>query len=161
MKTNTKFGLALMAPLLFMAPTMGSAAALTVQTEANASNASAGEAGADIGSSALISVVVNNAATGAPVSNLGATVGDGISEITLPAGWTLFSNLNVPPGGCLLTPTQFYNWGNGSYNIRVVPFLGNPACSWSTGNYHYVVGIQTGAGRGVVKGSGLGVLSVP
>jgi len=157
--TIMKSFVALCAVFMFMIPSVGTAVPITVQTEANAGNASAGESGANIGSSALISVVVTEA-TGASSANLGESVGDGTGEISLPAGWTLFSNLSVPPGGCLLTPTEFHNWGNGSYNIRVVPFLGNAFCSWLLGDYHYVVTINKNVGSRVVRGSGLGVLTI-
>ncbi len=105
-----KFLFVLSALFTFMVPgiVMAGNSLLTVQTEGNASNASAGESGAAISSSALISVVVTNT-LGAPVSNLGSFTGDGTSEIELPDGWTLSSGFNVPPGGCLMTPTQFYN----------------------------------------------------
>jgi len=161
MKTNSKTLGFLLAPLMLLAPAIGSAGALNVQTAGNVSNAAAGEAGADVSSSALISVVVTNASTGAPMTSLGASIGDGTSEITLPTSWTLFSNLNVPPGGCLLTPTQFYNWGNGAYNIRVVPFLGNASCHWSSGDYHYVVSVNNVGRSATNKGSGLGVINIP
>jgi hypothetical protein len=140
-------------------PSLGEAAGVTVQTAGNKSNAAVGESGATIGSSALITVVVTKTSTGLPVTTLGADVGDGTSGITLPAGWTLFTNANVPPGGCLMSPTEFTNWGNGTYSIRVVPFLPGPDCTWLSGDYHYVVTIDT-AGPSL-KGSGLGVLSIP
>lgn len=146
--------------LILFIPGIATADPVVIQTAANASNASSGESGASISSSALISVLVTNEA-GTPLANLGASVGDGSAQITLPAGWTLFSNLNAPPGGCLLTPTEFHNWGNGSYNIRVVPFLNNPSCSWLAGDYHYVVTIKRLVNRlTLYKGSSLGVLTI-
>lgn len=128
-----------------------------VQTAGNAGNARAGEKGASVASSALLSVVVSRK-NGRPATNLGANVGNGTSGITLPARWGLFSNLNVPPGGCLLSPTQFYNWGNGAYNIRVVPFLNTPTCKWLSGDYHYVVQVKNNNGQ--VIGLGLGTLTI-
>ena len=136
---------------------VGCSRALTVQTEANRSNASAGEAGASIGSSALISVQVNRAASGAPVDGLGTTTGDGSAEVSLPTSWSLRQGFNVPPGGCLMTPTQFVNQGRGTYTIRVVPFLTNTTCKWLSGDYHFVMHVTDGN----VTGSGLGALTIP
>ncbi|MBF8275632.1 MAG: hypothetical protein HW390_705 [Candidatus Brocadiaceae bacterium] len=163
MKANSnvvKFLFVLSALFTFMVPgiVMAGNSLLTVQTEGNASNASAGESGAAISSSALISVVVTNS-LGAPVSNLGSSTGDGTSEIELPDGWTLSSGFNVPPGGCLMTPTQFYNAGDGIYTIRVVPFVDNQSCTWLEGDYHYAVALSTKGGK-PYKGSGLGVLTI-
>jgi hypothetical protein len=132
-----------------------SAAPLAVESKGNASNAQPGEFGANIASSALITVLVNDPATGLPVVGLGANVGNGTAAIALPAGWSLFTNAAVPPGGALMTPTQFYNWGNGVYSIRVVPFTGNPAAKWLAGDYHYVVRVS-----GANNGSSLGVLTI-
>jgi hypothetical protein len=132
-----------------------SAAPLAVETKANTSNAQAGESGANVAASALITVLVKNPATGLPVANLGANVGNGTAAIALPAGWSLFTNAAVPPGGSILTPTQFYNWGNGVYSIRVVPFTGNPLAKWLVGDYHYVARIS-----GANNGSALGVLTI-
>lgn len=162
-----KFLFVLSALFTFMIPgiVMADDSLLTVQTEGNASNASAGESGAAISSSALISVVVTNS-QGAPVSNLGSSTGDGTSEIELPDGWTLSSDFNVPPGGCLMTPTQFNNDGDGIYTIRVVPFVDNQSCTWLAGDYHYAVSIERrerereSSSKKPFKGSGLGVLTI-
>lgn len=123
---------------------------VTVQTEATASNAAAGESGATIAASALIDVVVTGA-DGKPVSNLGANVGTGTSTITLPSGWTLRTP-TVPPGGCGLSPTQFVNQGNGLYAIRVVPPVSNPSCRWLIGDYLYNVQVSTPVQDGSVLG---------
>ncbi|MEK7732653.1 MAG: hypothetical protein AAB318_00440 [Planctomycetota bacterium] len=69
------------------------------------------------------------------------------------------SGFNVPPGGCLMTPTQFYNAGDGIYTIRVVPFVDNQSCTWLAGDYHYAVALSTKGGK-PYKGSGLGVLTI-
>lgn len=132
-----------------------SAAPLALESKGNASNAQPGESGANVAASALITVVVNNPATGLPVANLGANVGNGTAAIALPAGWSLFTNAAVPPGGAIMTPTQFLNWGNGVYSIRVVPFTGNPTSKWLAGDYHYVVRVG-----GANNGSSLGVLTI-
>lgn len=134
--------------------------ALVVQTAANASNASPGESGATVAASALITVLVTKASDGAPVSNLGSTTGNQTSEISLPSQWNFRQGFNVPPGGCLMTPTEFVNQGNGIYSIRVVPFLNNPACKWLSGQYHYVAEIKATIGGKTHRGSGLGVLAV-
>jgi hypothetical protein len=141
-----------------MMATAGSCAGpCLVQTKGNASNAHAGGTGVSVANSAVLSVVVSDK-DGHPATNLGATNGNGSAVVTLPGSVVLFSNLNVPPGGCLLTPTEFYNWGNGSYNIRVVPFTGNPSCKWLAGEYHYVVQVKDGSGQ--VVGSGLGAFHI-
>jgi len=130
------------------------AAPVNVQTLATASNAAAGESGANIGSSALINVLVTDA-NGNPVTNLGANAGNGNSAITLPTGWTL--NIpTVPPGGCLVTSTQFSNQREGIYSIRVVPFVNNASCRWLSGDYIYRVQVDTSA----YDGSALGILSI-
>jgi len=145
-------------PMLFVAamlllPSLSWAIEAHVQTWANQSNATPGESGATISSSALISVLVTGPA-GTPASNLGANVGDGTSAITLPTGWTLKTDFNVSSGGCLMTPTQFSNSGSGVYTIRVVPFTSNPDCAWLAGEYHYAVRIA----KNGYRGSGLGVV---
>ncbi|MDD5274364.1 MAG: hypothetical protein PHU14_16810, partial [Methylovulum sp.] len=114
---------------------------LTVQTKANASNAVVGDFDANIGASALISVLVTDA-TGNPKSNLGASVGNGTAAISLPTGWSLSTQFNVVPGACLMSPTQFANVGTGIYTIRVVPLLSAPSCTWLSGDYHYVVKVE-------------------
>ncbi|HLE87812.1 MAG TPA: hypothetical protein VI727_09140 [Candidatus Brocadiaceae bacterium] len=166
-----RFLFVLSALFTFMIPgiVMAGNSLLTIQTDGNASNASAGESGATISSSALISVVVTNS-LGAAVSNLGSSTGDGTSEIALPNGWTLSTGFNVPPGACLMTPTEFNNDGGGIYTIRVVPFVSNESCTWLEGKYHYVVSIERkgsgesgereDSGKKPFKGSGLGVLAI-
>ncbi len=145
-----------LAPCLIFA-LMGCSTALTVQTETNSGNAAAGDAGASIASSATISIQVDKVASGEPRDGLGASIGTGAAQIALPANWTLIQGFSVPPGGCLMTPTEFVNWGHGTYVIRVVPFLTNPACTWLSGDYHFVMQIQDSN----LKGSGLGVLTIP
>ena len=46
------------------------------------------------------------------------------------------------PGGCGVTVTQFVNQGAGLYDIRIVPFVGNPACAWLSGEYVYAVQLE-------------------
>lgn len=130
------------------------AAPVNVQTLATAGNAAAGESGASIGSSALIDVLVTDA-SGNPVSNLGAAIGNGNSAITLPTGWTL-DVATVPPGGCGVTPTQFSNQRDGVYSIRVAPFVNNSSCQWLSGDYIYRIQVDTSS----LDGSALGVLSI-
>ena len=130
------------------------AAPINVQTQATAGNAAAGESGASIRSSALIDVLVTDT-NGNPVTNMGSSVGNGTSAIALPPGWTL-DIATVPPGGCLVTPTQFSNQRDGVYSIRVVPSVNNARCQWLSGDYIYRVQIDTAR----VDGSALGVLSI-
>lgn len=153
--------------LLF--PSIGMAEPVTVQTQGNRSDAFAGESGARVEASAVISVLVTRPSDGNEVPFLGSTIGNGTSEITLPAGWLLYST-NIPRGACALVPTQFYYSGGGRYNIRVVPQTTefNGTCKWFSGDYHYVVRIAgtfnnvDGPGTSVFfRGSGLGVLTIP
>jgi len=133
---------------------------LEIQTAGNPSNAAAGESGGSVGSSALISVLaITPEGVGAP--DLGASVGNGNSEIPLPAGWNLTSGFNLPPGGCNLSVTQFVNWGRGLYLIRVVPLLSQPACTWVSGDHHYVVRLSVTPNLITFTGRALGVLKIP
>lgn len=146
---------------LLMFPSLAEALPVTVQTLGNKSNAAPGESGATIPSSALISVVVTNS-NGVPNNQLGASVGNGNAAIALPNGWSLQTGFNVPPGGCGMTPTEFFNSGNGIYSIRVVPFVNNAACRWLAGDYHYAIQLNVpGSGGRTFIGSGLGVLKLP
>lgn len=113
---------------------------LLVQMQVNRSNADAGNSGATVASSALMSVLVT--LDGVPVDDLGATVGNETSATALPPGWTLRDGFNVRPGGCGVTVTQFVNQGAGLYDIRIVPFVGNPACAWLSGEYVYAVQLE-------------------
>jgi hypothetical protein len=140
---------ALLAFLLL--PYEGQAAEVLVQALGTAGNANAGDSGAAISSSAIISVLVTS--KGKPVSNLGESVGDGTYEISLPTGWGLDFRI-VAPGGCSVSVTAFNNWGDGLYSIRIVPYLGTPACAWKSGDYHYVIQILTS------KYSGMSLVSL-
>jgi hypothetical protein len=115
-------------------------AELLVQMQINRSNAQAGGTGPNVAASALISIMVTHG--GVPVTDLGATVGNGTGPVTLPAGLGLIDGFNVRPGGCSSSITQFVNQGNGIYDIRIVPFLGNPACHWLSGEYVFAVTIH-------------------
>jgi hypothetical protein len=136
---------------------------LLVQMRINRSNATAGGSGANVAASALISVLVTLG--GVPVADLGASAGNGTSAVSLPSGWSLADGFNVRPGGCNVSVTEFGNQGNGIYDIRVVPFLGNAACHWLSGEYIYAVQIRvsrTIAGSTVVlQGSALAKLTIP
>lgn len=144
--------------LLF--PSIGTAEPVTIQTEGNPSNAFAGESGASISSSALISVLVTSS-TGAQLNSLGSNVGNGTSQIALPSGWTLQPNFNSVPGACPIIPTGFSNAGQGIYTIRVVPLTSNANCRWLSGDYHYVVQIKGTFSNSPFSASGLGVLTIP
>jgi len=138
-------------------------AELLVQMQINRSNASAGGSGANVAASALMSVMVTHG--GVPVTDLGPTAGNCTGPVTLPAGVTLIDGFNVRPGGCLSSVTQFVNQGNGIYDIRIVPFLGNAACHWLSGEYVYAIVIHItrtiGGGPVVLQGSTLAKLSIP
>jgi hypothetical protein len=113
---------------------------LLVQMQINRSNATAGGSGANVGASALISVLVT--LNGVPVTDLGVTDGNETSVINLPAGWTLRDGFNIRPGGCGVSVTQFVNQGQGLYDIRIVPLVDNAACVWLSGEYIYAVQIK-------------------
>jgi len=136
---------------------------LLVQLQINRSNATAGDSGANVAASALMSVLVT--LDGQPVSDLGANTGDQTSAVALPAGWTLRDGFNVRPGGCGVTVTEFTNQGDGIYDIRVVPFADNAACTWLSGEYVYAVQLEftrTIDGDTVVLAGGtLGKLTIP
>jgi len=136
---------------------------LFVQMQINRSNADAGDSGANVAASALISVLVT--LDGEPVADLGASAGDQTSVTALPAGWTLRDGFNVRPGGCNVSVTEFGNQGGGIYDIRIVPYVDNPACKWFSGEYIYAVQIKTSrtiAGKTVsLQGSALGKLTIP
>lgn len=129
-----------------------------VQTIGSPFAAHAGGKGASVGNSAMILVQVNHDDTGLPSSNLGANAGNGTAVIALPPAFQLFSNAPVPAGACLLSPTEFTNWGNGTYVIRVAPFPSNPACGWLSGKYGFVVHVSD---NGKIVGSGVGDFVVP
>jgi len=114
---------------------------LLVQMQINRSNADAGDSGATVPASAMISVMVTH--NGRPVDDLGATAGTQTSAITLPAGWSLRDGFNVRPGGSAVSVTEFVNLGGGLYDIRIVPFVNNPASTWLSGEYVYAVQIET------------------
>jgi len=136
---------------------------LLVQMQINRSNAAAGGSGADVSASALISVLVT--LDGGPVADLGASAGNQASAISLPAGWTLRDGFNVRPGGCGVSVTEFGNQGDGLYDIRIVPFLDNPACTWLSGEYLYAVQLEftrtIGSETVVLQGGTLGKLAIP
>jgi hypothetical protein len=136
---------------------------LRVQMKINHSNAAAGGSGATVAASAMITVLVTM--NGAPVDNLGANVGNQTSAIQLPTGWTLLDGFNVRPGGSLVTVTEFLNQGSGLYDIRIVPYVNNPASTWLSGEYVYAVSIKvarTKLGKKTfLQGSALAKLTVP
>ncbi len=131
---------------------------LLVQMQINTSNARTGGSGANVPASALISVLVT--LDGAPVSDLGSNKGNQTSEITLPTGWSLESGFNVRPGGCGVSVTEFGNQGNGIYDIRIVPFLGNSACTWLSGQYIFALQIKVTRQNQILQGGTLAKLTV-
>jgi len=136
---------------------------LLVQMQINRSNAVAGGSGANVAASALASLMVT--LDGVPVTDLGASVGNGTGVVGLPAGVSWIDNFNVRPGGCGVSITQFGNQGNGIYDIRIVPFVGNPACHWLSGEYVFAVVIHITrniAGSPVtLQGGALAKLTIP
>lgn len=146
-------------PLIVEEPFFGVGRAYAVETRAHRLFADAGESGPAFDVSAMISVLVTR--DGAPVGDLGASVPMSGAAIALPPAFTLRTSFVAPPGpvgiGCVLDPTAFTNHGNGIYTIRVVPLIDSPVCRWGLGDYHYVVNVA----RGGLRGSGLGVLTIP
>jgi len=136
---------------------------LFVQMQINRSNADAGDSGATVDASAVISVLVT--LDGEPVADLGASAGNQTSVTPLPAAWTLRDGFNVRPFGCADSVTEFANQGGGIYDIRIVPYVDNPACTWLSGEYIYAIQIKTSrtiAGKSVsLQGSALGKLTIP
>lgn len=140
---------------------------LLVQAQINRSNAAAGGSGAQILSSALISVMVT--LDGSPADDLAGppmtNIGNGTSAISLPAGWSLLGGFNVRPGGCDVTVTEFTNQGSGIYDIRIVPFISNPACTWLSGEYIYAIQLKISRKAGIRKlilqGGTLAKLTIP
>lgn len=136
---------------------------LLVQMQINPGNATAGGSGANVPASAVMSVLVT--LNGAPVDDLGASAGNQASVISLPAGWTLRDGFNVRPGGCLSSVTEFLNQGGGLYDIRLVPFVDNPACTWLSGEYVYGIQLEftrtIGGETVVLQGGTLGKLVIP
>jgi len=143
-------------------PPPGAARELLVQMKINTSNANAGDSGANIAASALISVLVT--LNGAPVTDLGVNAGNGTSVVALPAGWSLADGFNVRPGGCNASVTEFSNMGGGIYDIRIVPFVGNASCAWLSGEYVYAVAIKVarniGGKKVILQGSALAKLRI-
>ena len=135
---------------------------LLVQMQINRSNATPGGSGANVAASALMSVLVT--LDGEPVDDLGATVGDQVSAISLPAGWTLRDGFNVAPGGSGVSVTEFVNQSEGLYDIRIVPFIDNPACVWLSGEYVYAILLEftrtIGGATVVLRGATLGKLTI-
>lgn len=135
---------------------------LMIQMQINRSNATAGGSGANVFASAMISVLVTH--KGAPVTDLGNNVGNQQSAVSLPTGWSLIDGFNVAPGGSMVTPTEFLNLGDGIYDIRIVPYVNNPASTWLSGEYIFALSIKlprTVSGKQqLLQGSALAKLTV-
>lgn len=133
---------------------------LLVQMQINRGNASDGGSGTS--ADAMVSVLVT--LDGEPVDDLGANAGHQTSAISLPPGWTLQDGFNVRPGGSRVSVTEFGNMGGGIYDIRIVPYLDNPACTWQSGEYVYAVQLEfartVGGETVVLRGGTLGKLTI-
>jgi len=136
---------------------------LRVQMQINRSNATAGGSGASVAASAIMSVLVT--LNGEPVDDLGVNAGTETSAINLPPGWVLRDGFNVRPGGCGVSVTEFLNQGGGLYDIRIVPFVGNPACTWLSGEYVYAIQLEfsrtINGATVVLQGGTLDKLTIP
>lgn len=140
---GVSFGCLMLVPLGVIAGPIGS----TLQTEANAGAAAAGNA-----DPALISVLITKT-NGLPAPTFGAD-GNLADEIFIVTGF------NQPDLGstCVLTAQNFANAGNGIYTVQVVP----DSCNWVAGQYHYAVKINSvipSVGR--FRGKTLGALDIP
>ena len=62
--------------------------------------------------------------------------------------------------GSDISVTQFVNDGNGIYDIRIVPFVRNPACVWLSGEYIYAVQIRATRKAAVLQGGALAKLTI-
>ena len=65
------------------------------------------------------------------------------------------------PGGSDISITEFGNQGDGIYDIRIVPYLGNPACTWLSGEYIYAVQLKVTRNNVVLQGGTLAKLVIP
>jgi hypothetical protein len=151
-----KMCVALLSGGLVLAPltaAAGGPVGATLQTEGNAGLAVAGNV-----LPATLSVVVTKS-DGRPATGFAPN-----GNHDLPAGWSLISGFNVPPGGCGMVPVAFTNVGAGIYTIDVLP-----GCPWVAGEHHYMVSLSKngrrggdGEGnRGNLHASTLGTLEVP
>ncbi|MGH8575727.1 MAG: hypothetical protein ACREXX_19820 [Gammaproteobacteria bacterium] len=142
----------MLAPLTAVA---GGPVGATLQTEGNAGLAVAGN-----GLPAKLSVVVTKS-DGRPATGFAPN-----GNHVLPAGWSLTSGFNVPPGGCGMVPIAFTNVGAGIYTIDVLP-AGCPF--WVAGEHHYMVSLSKNGRRrgngegnqGNLRASTLATLEVP
>ena len=73
----------------------------------------------------------------------------------------LRDGFNVRPFGCGITVTEFINYGDGLYNIRIVPSVQNPNCAWLSGQYLYALHINVTSGSVIKQGSALAKLTIP
>ena len=129
-----RIGVALLSGGLVLAPltaVAGGPVGATLQTEGNAGLAVAGNV-----LPATLSVVVTKS-DGRPATGFAP------NNHELPAGWSLISDFNVPPGGCGMVPVAFTNVGAGIYTIDVLP-----GCPWVAGEYHYMVSVSKNGRRG-------------
>jgi hypothetical protein len=76
-------------------------------------------------------------------------------------GGQLWGGFNVRPGGSDISITEFGNQGDGIYDIRIVPYLGNPACTWLSGEYIYAVQLKVTRNNVVLQGGTLAKLVIP
>ena len=64
-----------------------------------------------------------------------------------------------------MSVTEFQNQGAGLYDIRIVPFAGNPACAWLSGEYVYGIQLEftrtIGGETVVLQGGTLAKLAIP
>jgi hypothetical protein len=112
-----------------------------------------------IQNAAIIHVLVTNPVDGAPIANLGTSVGDWGSIIALPTGWTL-QPLSGPYFCGQFSPMKFENLGNGVYRIYVLPQNSLFCQGWLPGDYVYRVEINNPNGT-TFRGSGMGLFEIP
>jgi len=111
--------------------------------------ATVGESQVSEYNSASILVFARDSQTGAPITDLAPRghTGNCKSVILLPVGVRLITKL-VPPGGCVLEPTNIYNDHTGAYTLSVMTVAKTGPCPWKKGQYHYLLEVNTSEHRG-------------
>ena len=123
---------------------------LTLQTGANTFFAAPGNS-----QPVVIVLVASN--EGDPVTDLGDTINNGGSPITLPPNWslkfvtdsaTICSTAGLPH----IVPQLLVNQNDGIYRIQVIPEP-SKGCAWKAGTVQYVIEINgPGNKRGIILG---------
>jgi hypothetical protein len=100
---------------------------------------------------AYIFLRVTRTTDGAPINDLGLSVGDSTRPIELPEGLALRTVLG-PHAEAYLLPVEFLNLGSGIYRLKIAPFR-----YWRPGQYLYTVEYR----RAGTAASAAGTLDIP